>query len=87
MCVCVSFNESQYKVGEERAWFSVIAYSKFCCFCSEEFYLPLCAWERLRYFIVALPGHSINLFPLYIGFSYAKKSLATLYSELATCNA
>ena len=33
--------------------------------CSERFPLPLCAWDRLRYFIVALPGPSIELFFIY----------------------
>ena len=28
---------------------------------SERFPLPLCAWDGLRYFIVALPEHSIQL--------------------------
>ena len=38
--------------------FSAIDYSYFCCFCSKEF-----LWvERLRYFIVALPGSTIYLF-------------------------
>ena len=41
-------------VGEERDGFSAIIYSLFCCFYSKEFPLPLGAWERLRYFIVAL---------------------------------
>ena len=45
--------------GEERAGFSAIVYSYFCCVFSKEFPLPLDAWERLCYFIVALPGPSI----------------------------
>ena len=33
-----------------------------CGFCLERFPLPLGAWDRLRYFIVALPEPSINYF-------------------------
>ena len=32
------------------------------CFCLERFPLPLGAWDGLRYFIVALPEPSIQLF-------------------------
>ena len=38
---------------------SAIVYSLFYCFCLKEFPLPLGAWERLCYFIVALSGPSI----------------------------
>ena len=41
--------------GEERANLSAIVYLKLCGFCSERFPLPLCAYDGLRYFIVALP--------------------------------
>ena len=36
-------------------------------FCSKEFPLPLDASERLRYFIVALPGPFINYFARSVG--------------------
>ena len=42
-------------VGEERANLSAIVYLQLCGFCSERFSFPLGAWDRLRYFIVALP--------------------------------
>ena len=46
----VSFSGLIISVGEERAGFSAIEYSLFCCVCSNEFPLP-----RLLYFIVAPP--------------------------------
>ena len=46
-------------VGEERAGVFSIVYSLFCCFCSKEFPLTLGTKERLRYFIMVLPGDSI----------------------------
>ena len=55
----VSYSEPSTSVGEERANFSAIVYLQLCGFCSEGFPLPLCAWDGLRYFIVALPGPSI----------------------------
>ena len=33
-----------------------------CSSCLETFPLPLVAWDGLRYFIMALPEHSINYF-------------------------
>ena len=51
----VSFSGLITSVGEERATFSAIDYSLLCGFCSERFPLPLDAWDRLRYLIVALP--------------------------------
>ena len=53
--IYVRFSGLITSVREERANFSAIVYG----FCSERFALPLGAWERLRYFIVALPGPSI----------------------------
>ena len=47
-------------VGEERANLSAVVYLS-CDFYLERFPLPLCAWDGLRYFIVALPEHSISL--------------------------
>ena len=46
----VSCSGSITSFGEERAYLSAI---------SELFPLPLGAWDRLRYFIVALPEPSI----------------------------
>ena len=45
--------------GEEMAILSAMDYLELCGFCSEEFLLPLGAWDRLRYLIVVLPGPSI----------------------------
>ena len=42
-------------VGEERANLSAVVYLLLCGFCLERFPLPLPAWDRLRYLIVALP--------------------------------
>ena len=47
-------------VGEERANVSVVVYLLLCGFCLERFFLPLGAWDGLRYFIVAIPEPSIN---------------------------
>ena len=47
-------------VGEERANLSAVVCLWLCGFCLERFPLPLRAWDRLRYFIVALPEPSIN---------------------------
>ena len=55
----VSFSGLITSAGEERADVFAIDYSEFCGFCSEGFPLHLGAWERMRYFIVALPGYSI----------------------------
>ena len=41
-------------LGKERANFSAIVYLKLFGFFSEVFPLPLGAWDRLRYSIVAL---------------------------------
>ena len=57
--VYVSCSGSITSVGEERAYLSAIVSLKLCGFCSERFPLPLGAWDGLRYFIVALPVHSI----------------------------
>ena len=57
--VYVSCSGSITSVGEERANLSAIVYLKLCGFCSERFPLRLGAWDGLRYFIVALPVHSI----------------------------
>ena len=46
-------------VGEERANLSAVVYLYLCGFRLERFPLPLCAWDGLRYFIVALPEPSI----------------------------
>ena len=43
----------------KRANLSAIVCLWFCGFCSARFPLPLGAWNRLRLFIVALPGPSI----------------------------
>ena len=58
-CFYVSCSGSITSVGEERANFSAIVYLQLCGFCLERFPLPLGAWDGLRYFIVALPGHAI----------------------------
>ena len=50
----VSFIELITSVGEERAIFLVIMWFLF----GGIFPLPLGAWDRLRYFIVALPDPS-----------------------------
>ena len=38
---------------------SAFVYLLLCDFCLDRFPLPLDTWDGLRYFIVALPGHSI----------------------------
>ena len=53
----VSGSGSITSVGEERANLSAVAYLSLCGL--ERFPLPLGAWDGLRYFIVALPEHSI----------------------------
>ena len=58
----ISFSGLITSVGEERADFSAIDYSLLRGLCTEGFPLPLCAWDRLRYFIVNLPWPSISLF-------------------------
>ena len=55
----VSRSGSITSVGEERANLSAVVYLWLCGFCSERFPLPLCVWDGLRYFIVALPEPSI----------------------------
>ena len=45
--------------NEEIVNFSAIVYLQLCGFCSEGFPLPLGAWDRMRCFIVALPGPSL----------------------------
>ena len=57
--LCVICSGSIPSVGKERANLSVIVYLLVCGFCEEGFPFPLGAWDRLRYFIVTLPGHSI----------------------------
>ena len=57
----VSCSGSITSVGAERTNLSTIVYLYLCGFCSERF--PLGAWDGLRYFIVALPRHSIYIFP------------------------
>ena len=54
-----SFRELNTLVWEHRANFSAIYYFKLCIFCSEGFLLPFCVLDGVRYFIVALPWHSI----------------------------
>ena len=49
----------------ERANLSAVVYLLLCGFCLERFPLPLGAWDGLRYFIVALPETSIQLFCFY----------------------
>ena len=46
-------------VGEERANLSAVVYLIIMWFLFGEVYLPLGAWDGLRYFIVALPEPSI----------------------------
>ena len=46
-------------VGEERANLPAVVYLLLYGFCLERFPLPLCAWDGLRYFIVAFPEPSI----------------------------
>ena len=55
----VSGSGSVTSVGEERANLSAVVYLYLCVFCLERFPQPLGAWGGLRYFIVALPEHSI----------------------------
>ena len=43
----------------KRTNLSAVVYLWLCVFCLERFPLPLGAWDRLRYFIVALPELSI----------------------------
>ena len=50
----VIFSRSITSIFEERER-EIAGYSCFCISCSTEF-LTLGAWERLRYFIVTLPG-------------------------------
>ena len=57
-----TFDKIHYLGLGRESCLSVIVYSLVCCFCSKEFLLPLGAWERLRYIIVALPGPSSNYF-------------------------
>ena len=57
--IYVSGSRSITSVGEERANLSVVVYLLLYGFCLERFPLPLGAWDGLRYFIVALPEHSI----------------------------
>ena len=47
------------KRERERANLSAVVYLLLCGFCLERFPLPLCAWDGLRYFIVAIPEPSI----------------------------
>ena len=51
-CLLVSCSGSVTSVGEERGNFSAIVHLLLCGFCLEGFG----AWDRLRYFNVALPG-------------------------------
>ena len=46
-------------VEEERANLSAIVCLWLCGFCSKRLSFPLGAWDRLRYFIKALPEPSI----------------------------
>ena len=66
----VSRSGSITLVGEERANLSAIVYFLLCGFSSERFPLPLGAWDRLRYIIVALPEPSIYLFCCFIVFAF-----------------
>ena len=50
---------------------------RFKGFCSARFPLPLGAWDGLRYFIVALPEHSINYFLLGI----TNNSISSLFHK------
>ena len=59
MYIYVSCIGSITSVGEERANLSAIAYLYLCGFFTEGFPLPLGAWDRLSYFIVAFPEPSI----------------------------
>ena len=56
-----------YGTGVYRGLLLVIMW-----FCSARFPLPLGAWDRLHYFIVALPGPSIQLFSIIMAFSKLK---------------
>ena len=49
--------------------FFAIDCSLFCGFCSEGFPLPIDAWDRMRFFIVILPGPSLK--QLYMSCPYA----------------
>ena len=44
---------------ERKSYFSANVYFLLCGFCSEVFPRFLCAWDGLRYLIVALPWPSI----------------------------
>ena len=64
---CLLFKCLQALADKSPQWgeaVSAIDYSLYCCFCSNEFPLPLGAWERLCYFIMALSGPSIELFSI-----------------------
>ena len=55
----IGFSGLITSVGEERAFSSASVNLYLCGFYSEWFSTPLGACDRLRYFIVALPGLSI----------------------------
>ena len=55
----VNGSGSIISVGEERANLSAVVYLSLCGFCLERFPVPLCAWDSIRYFIVALTEPSI----------------------------
>ena len=78
----VNCSGSVTSVGKERAYLSAIVYMKLCGFCSKRFPLPLGAWYRLRYFIVALPGLSISLYCIF----HSKMPLCCLSQFIANLN-
>ena len=47
------------RLGKRELVLSAVVYLLLCGFCLERFPLPLGAWDRLRYFIVALLEPSI----------------------------
>ena len=61
---------------EERAGFSTFVCLCLCGLCLYRFPLPLGIWDRMLYFIVALPEPSINLF-----YSFTALMLPSMYFQ------
>ena len=53
------------RLGKRELVFLLLFTCNFVVSVRRRFYLPFCTWDGLRYFIVALPGPSINCFGLY----------------------
>ena len=61
-CLCVSCGGYVASVGEERELVCLLSFTCNCVVSVRGIPLPQGAWDGLRYFIVALPGPSIQLF-------------------------